>query len=72
MKNVGYLIERKKDRTVFNGYRLLYQAKIALAELCAYNEYKIIAINEYQGYKFEGPHMYYIEYDGTKFKKYKR
>lgn len=72
MRHVGYILERKSDGSIVNLYRLLGQAKTALYELCAVNEYRIVAINEYQGYKFEGPHIYYIEYNGKKFIKYKR
>lgn len=72
MAKTGYVIERLKDRSVVNCYRLLWQAKMALSELCAPNEYRIIAINEYQGYMFEGPHKYYIQHNGKDFVKYNR
>ncbi len=69
MRQVGYVLEKKADTSIVYLYRLLGQAKAALINLPA-NEYRIIAISEYQGYKFEGPHMYYIQYDGSRFIKY--
>lgn len=72
MSKVGYIIEHKTKHTVFNGYRRLWQAKQALSDLCAPGLYRIIAINEYQGYLFEGPHLYYIDFDGVNYRRYKR
>lgn len=67
----GYIIEEKQNRRLRGAFRRLSDAKAAFMKQDDLRHLRIVAINEYQGYIFEGPHIYYLEHDGAKFFKIK-